>query len=259
MMYLLVAVLGLGILILGGLVVFLLVHKKKSSCNKCPPGGLKKWIDFSKNAKKYVSDDDSKKKYNSFCKNPTNDNWIKAFGVQGDPHTNGFYDFSRDCTKCPNCPTQKCPTQKCPTQNSDCMLTNEQFIRITQNKDQDPNTNGYKKFCELNYAGCILTNEEWMSVTGKTNQDPYTNGYNNFCKIHQGTKNCPACRVTNEEWVQLNNLRETNPQKNGYTDFCLASDGTKRDWDKWSGLPVDPKYTKYNKFCQTPGAGGGGT
>ncbi len=51
-------------LVLAGFVTFLILVKKKSSCNKCPPGGLKKWIEFSKTAKKYTS----KKKYNSFCK-----------------------------------------------------------------------------------------------------------------------------------------------------------------------------------------------
>jgi hypothetical protein len=132
-------------------------------------------------------------------------------------------------------------------------------MRIRDSEDSDPYTNGYNNFCKLNInSNCSITNEQWMGIIDNEDPDPYTNGYNRFCKTNQGTQNCPACRVNNKKWIELNNLTETNPQKNGYTDFCLASDGTKNDWDKWSGFTVDPKYTKYNRFCQTPGAGGGG-
>jgi hypothetical protein len=229
--HLLVIVLGVGMLILGGLVVFLLVNKKKSSCNKCPPGGLKKWIDFSKNAKKYTSDDDSKKKYNSFCKNPTNDNWIKAFDVQGDPHTNGFYDFSRNR---PTCPKTNCPT--CPI----CDSPNK-FINSGEN------INDFNNICCDNSTKSLRSDSK----------NP--NGYNDYCVKNTNTSLCPTCGYSNAEWMNINGLNDPDPSTNGYNDFCVNSSGSSRDWfDKvvpiLPPLPKgtngnDPKINGYNKFC----------
>jgi hypothetical protein len=180
-----IGILGIGMLVLAGFVIFLLLVKNKSSCNKCPPGGLKKWIEFSKTAKKYISDDDSKKKYNSFCKNATNDNWIKAFGVQGDPHTNGFYDFLIDFSKCPKTVSKKCPpfsALNCPT----CAYSNTEWMNINGLNDPDPYTNGYNDFC-MTSTGSTL---DWFKKVvpilpplpkGTNGNDPKINGYNKFC------------------------------------------------------------------------------
>lgn len=251
--YLLVVVLGIGMLILGGLVILLLVNKKKSSCDKCPPGGLKKWIDFSKKAKKYISDDESKKKYNSFCKNPTNDNWIKAFAVQGDPYTNGFYDFSRDCPTCPTCPKTNCPEcKKCPTcPKSTCFCDSpNDFI------------NSGRNIKDFNNTCCDDTNKSLRP--GSNDQDPYTNGYNDYCVKNTGLEpislmNCPTCAYSNAEWMNINGLNDINPSTNGYNDFCVNSSGSTRDWfhkvvPKLPPLPKgtngnDPKINGYNKFC----------
>ena len=251
--------LGVGMLLLGSLVLFLFIlfvfiYNKKSKGIPSSKGcfstdGLDKWIEFNKNAGTGKSDDEMKKTYKTFCKNPTNDNWIKTFGVQGDPHTNGFYDFSRDCPKCPKhkCPTHKCRTQKCPTCPCACDSPNN-FI------NSGGNINDFNNKC------CDSSTTSLR--TGSKNQDP--NGYNDYCVKNTGIQrtseiNCPTCTYSNAEWMNINDLDELDADKNGYNDFCIKSSGSTSDWfDKVVPLlpPLskgtngnDPKINGYNKFC----------
>lgn len=252
--HLLVIILGIGMLVLGGVVIFLLLHKKKSThCKKCSSGipfkgcfstnGLNKWIEFSKSAKKYISNDDSTKKYNTFCQNPTNDNWIETFGVQGDPNTNGFYDFWKDCPKCPKCPKCTCP---CGCESPNNFINSGGNINDFNNKCCDNSTKSLR--------------------TGSKNQDH--DGYNDYCvktiipDIERNSLiNCPTCAYSNKEWMNINRISDPDPNTNGYNDFCIytTSSGSTLDWYN-KVVPIlpplpkgakgnDPKINGYNKFC----------
>lgn len=111
--HLLVLVLGVGMLLLGGFVIFLLLHKKKSSCDKkCPP--------FSA--------------LNCPTCAYSNTEWMNINGLNDpDPYTNGYNDF-------------------CMTSTGSTLDWFNKVVPILRplpkgTNGNDPKINGYNKFC----------------------------------------------------------------------------------------------------------------
>jgi hypothetical protein len=282
--------LGIGMLVLTVLVIILLINKKcspvsstYSSCIGCSSNdGLKKWINTIKksNGGKSVNSCPKKNGYNTFCKNPTNDNWIKALSVggkyiEGDPYTNGFYNFcGRNMTFCPTggtcstcptggtsptcptggtsptCPTggtcPACPTggtcPACPTGTTTCPN-----CRPCTSPNDFLNAGG-------NIAGfnntCCKSKANWNTLTGNKQSDLNANGYDLYCVPTQvpdaprnSTIKCPTCAYSNDNWVNINKLTDINPVTNKYNDFCMTSDGSPEAWTNIM------KNANYNRFC----------
>ena len=243
-----IIILTLSMLVLTGLSIFLIVHKKKDSCGDscgltCPPNGIKKWKEVSEKAGK-TDETQIIKDYATFCDNPTNDNWIKEFNVGSDPNKNGFYEFLSDCSTGYK---SKFPTPPCKSPND--------FIKANGTLDNF-------------HTACCSSNMNRMKLLGDKDEDPNTNGYNDYCVKtsspdpdipRSGLINCATCAYSNKEWMNINRISDPDPNTNGYYDFCMNSLGSESDWFKkvvpmLPPLPKgtnanDPKINGYNKFC----------
>ena len=191
---LLLIALGVGMVFLTIIVIVILINKKcsptYSSCVGCSSkDGLNKWINVIKklNGGKSVDSSPEKNGYNDFCRNRTNDNWIKILGkggkfIEGDPHTNGFYKFcgKNGGSNCPDSPTgANCPTGANGPTGANCPT-------YTPCSSPDDFINAGGNMSDF-YNICCSSKDNWNTLTGNTQSDLNTNGYDLYCSRTRST------------------------------------------------------------------------